>query len=98
MKKKNFKKGFSGLLGEGEIPPEKNSFSEPTSKKTPIRSEEKRATFIVSTEQLDAIKAIAFWERRMLKDILNDALSSYILNYEKNNGKINYPQQQHITQ
>jgi hypothetical protein len=92
MTKKNFKKGFSGLLGEE---PSKNKDTTPfTDSLTPSRDihKEKRATFIVRTEQLDALKAIAFWERRLLKDILNDALSSYIFNYEKNNGKIKYPE------
>ena len=92
MTKKNFKKGFSGLLGEE---PSKNKDTTPfTDSFPPSRDihKEKRATFIVRTEQLDALKAIAFWERRLLKDILNDALSSYIFNYEKNNGKIKYPE------
>jgi len=94
MTKKNFKKGFSGLLGEGATvmqkdPPTTSILSDKKVETTPT---EKRATFIVSNEQLDAIKAISFWERRMLKDVLKDALSSYIENYEKENGEIKYPQ------
>ncbi len=92
MTKKNFKKGFSGLLGEEPYTNKDTTpFTESISSARDI-VKEKRATFIVRTEQLDALKAIAFWERRLLKDILREALSSYIFNYEKNNGKIKYPE------
>jgi len=92
MSKKNFKKGFNGLLGE-DI--KEKEFVANIKDKVIHKSDhkdEKRATFIVSNKQLDAIKAISFWERRMLKDVLNEALSSYIINYENKNGEIKYPQ------
>ena len=92
MSKKTFKKGFSGLLGEDSNSTSKKSDFTITPEPIKTPQVEKRATFIVSTEQLDALKAISFWERRMLKDVLNEALSNYISKYEKNNGDIKYPQ------
>lgn len=93
MKKKDFKKGFSGLLGEGESSPSK-AIGEIQEIKKLVKKEtaEKRATFIVSTNQLDALKAIAFWDRRLLKDILYDSLEQYISTYQKKNGEIKYPE------
>ena len=90
MSKKNFKQGFGGILGEKETggPSIKSTISSLTTKK----GLSKRATFIVYTEHLDALKAIAFWERKLLKDILYDALSSHIKKYEKINGEIKYPE------
>lgn len=92
MSGKNFKKGFSGLLGEEIRGKESTPGLNITRKAENVPQDEKRATFIVLNEQLDALKAISFWERRMLKDVLKEALSAYILNYEKKNGKIKYPQ------
>jgi hypothetical protein len=39
---------------------------------------ETRATFIVKEELLDKLKALAYWERAMLKDIVNSALQEYV--------------------
>jgi hypothetical protein len=47
-----------------------------------------RATFIVHRSQVDSIKAIAYWSRSSIKDIIGEALSDYIAKYEKKNGKV----------
>jgi len=47
-----------------------------------------RATFIVKESDLEKFKTIAFWERRQIKDITEEAISQYIANYEKKHGKL----------
>jgi len=80
MTKKNFKTGFDSLLGEEKI-------------KTKVSNniQEIRATFIVKTDYLDKLKAISYWERKMIKDVINEALVNYINLYEKNKGSIPLP-------
>ena len=45
---------------------------------------ETRATFIVNEELLNKLKAIAYQERKMIKEIVNEMLQDKIDNYEKN--------------
>lgn len=37
-----------------------------------------RATFIVQTELLEKIKALAYWERRSIKEVIDEALECYL--------------------
>ncbi len=37
-----------------------------------------RATLIVQEEHLEKIKALAYWERKKIKDVIAEALSSYL--------------------
>lgn len=39
-----------------------------------------RATFIVSQEIHEALKAVAYWERITLKEVIHDALNQYMKN------------------
>ena len=41
---------------------------------------ETRATFIVKEESLEKIKAIAYWDRLQIKDVLNEAIEAYFEN------------------
>lgn len=52
------------------------------------REAETRATFIVNEADLERIKAMAYWERLQIKDIINVALHEYIERYEAKNGPI----------
>lgn len=52
------------------------------------KENETRATFIVNETLLEKIKAIAYWERESIKDVLNNALESSIKKYETKNGPI----------
>lgn len=45
---------------------------------------ETRATFIVNEELLNKLKAIAYQERKKIKDIMNEILQDKIDKYEKN--------------
>jgi hypothetical protein len=88
MSKKNFKTGFESLLGDDntqttfENRPTQKKFSSPSSRRT---------TFIASEEHYEALKAIAYWDRKTIKDILHEALESYIREYKKNNGELALP-------
>lgn len=94
MSKKDFTGGLSSLLGE--IPEKTTNRGRPkvSTKITAKASEEgtkpgeTRATFIVSKEILDKLKAMAYWDRMMIKDVVNNALEGAIANYEKKNGVI----------
>ncbi len=39
-----------------------------------------RATFIVQEEHLELLKTIAYWDKTSLKDVVNQALSTYLEN------------------
>ncbi|MCU0323810.1 MAG: hypothetical protein MUF45_00950 [Spirosomaceae bacterium] len=56
--------------------------------KAGLKEGETRATLILNESVIDKLKAIAYWDRITLKTVVDDALQSFIDNYEKNNGKI----------
>lgn len=93
MSKKNFSGGLNSLLG-GE--PEKKRPGRPRtstrvaekSSQEGTKEKETRATFIVNEELLDKVKAIAYWDRLRIKDVLNNALEDAIAKYEKKKGKV----------
>lgn len=93
MSKKDFKGGLNSLLGE---PKEVNKVGRPkTSTRVVTKSSqegtkenETRATFIVKEDILDKLKAVSYWERSLIKDVVNTALGSYLEAYEKKNGDI----------
>lgn len=92
--KKDFKPGLSSLLGENKqeqkpIGRPKTQFKEVTKiSQVGTLENETRATFIVNEALLDKIKSLAYWERTMIKNVVAEALSSYLDNYEKTNGTI----------
>jgi hypothetical protein len=53
------------------------------------KENETRATFIINEDLLDKLKAVAYWDRMLIKDVINTALFTYIDNYEKKKGVIN---------
>lgn len=48
----------------------------------------KRHTLILQQDIIDKVKAIAYWERRKIQDIANEAILAYIDQYELVNGKV----------
>jgi hypothetical protein len=82
MTKKSFKTSFDSLLlGEVESKTKKNHTS----------IKEIRATFIVKEPHIQKLKAISYWERKLIKIIIDEALANYIDLYEKKNGAIQLP-------
>ncbi|MEI6764434.1 MAG: hypothetical protein WCM76_02260 [Bacteroidota bacterium] len=103
MAKKNFSGGLDSLLSgpvKNEAPAVKKIAKEkaaaapqpkPAVEKTSkigTKEHETRATFIVYEEQLEKLKAISYWERLLIKDVISDAFADFIAAYEKKHGKI----------
>jgi hypothetical protein len=95
MTKKSFKGGgLSSLLGEKKELNLENAkeylqeFNKPGKVKRVItnssqkgtKENETRATFIVNEELLDKLKAIAYWDRILIKDVVNSGLEEYVAN------------------
>jgi hypothetical protein len=88
MTKKNFTGGLNSLLGDQPEKPKrgrpKTVFKEITkSSQEGTKESETRATFIVNEELLEKIKAIAYWDRVLIKEVLKTALEDAIAKYEK---------------
>jgi hypothetical protein len=92
MSKKNFTGGLNSLLGDNEKPKRgrpKTSTREVTkSSQEGTKEKETRATFIVNEELLEKLKAIAYWDRKLIKEVVDTALQDRIDKYEKKNGDI----------
>lgn len=54
-------------------------------------SNETRATFIVDADVVRKLKYISLAEGQLLKEVINTALTSYIDEWESENGKIRLP-------
>ena len=93
MSKKNFTGGLNSLLGDQ---PEKPKRGRPVTQTKEItkssqegtKEKETRATFIVNEDLLEKLKAIAYWDRVLIKDVVNTALQEIVAKYEKKNGDI----------
>ncbi len=93
MTKKDFTGGLGSLLGEQSKKPKRGRPKTTKRKVTKTSQEgtkenETRATFIVKEELLDKVKAIAYWERSLIKDVINKALEESIENYQSRKGKL----------
>lgn len=96
MAKKSFSGGLNSLLGDTQPkeqaaePQETKAAKKEITKTSQIGTKEKetRATFIVNEDLLEKLKALAYWDRVLIKDIVNDALENHITRYEKKNGEI----------
>lgn len=58
----------------------KRLFTSSNAAKAGLRDGWTRATFIVREENLKKLKALAYWDRKGIKDILDEALQSYLKN------------------
>ena len=87
MSKKNFKQGLSSLLPDPQEPTEPTKAGTST-KRAQEKKQETRATFILDKETLEKIKALAYWERKQIKETLAEALETYLETYEAKHGKI----------
>jgi len=92
MSKKNFTGGLNSLLGDNDKPKRgrpKTSTREITkSSQEGTKDKETRATFIVNEELLEKLKAIAYWDRKLIKEVVDTALQEAVAKYEKKNGDI----------
>ena len=69
-------------------PPPPPPQSEVASIKKGLKNDETRATFIVREDLLEKLKAVAYWERLNIKDVINEALDRYVGAYERQNGDL----------
>lgn len=96
MAKKSFSGGLNSLLGDTKQLEQAAEQSEPKAPKKEItktsqigtKEKETRATFIVNEDLLEKMKSLAYWDRVLIKDIVNTAFEDYISRYEKKNGEI----------
>jgi len=96
MSKKNFTGGLNSLLGENskedkvtKVGRPKTQFKEITkTSQEGTKENETRATFIVNEELLEKLKAIAYWDRVLIKDVINKALQDAIDKHQKKSGDI----------
>ena len=96
MAKKSFSGGLNSLLGETNQAEQTAEQAEPKAAKKEItktsqigtKEKETRATFIVNEDLLEKMKALAYWERVLIKDIINQAFEEHVARYEKKNGEI----------
>ena len=93
MSKKNFTGGLSSLLGEQPDKPKRGRPVTQTKEITKSSQEgtkenETRATFIINEDLLDKLKAMAYWDRVLIKDVVNTALQDTVAKYEKKKGDI----------
>lgn len=94
MSKKNFTGGLSSLLGDQvDIPKRGRPITQTKevikSSQEGTKENETRATFIINEDLLDKLKAIAYWDRVLIKDVINNSVEETIAKYEKKNGIIN---------
>lgn len=93
MSKKSFTGGLNSLLGDQPEKPKRGRPQTSTREITKSSQEgtkenETRATFIINEELLEKLKAIAYWDRLLIKDVLNTALQEAVAKYEKKNGAV----------
>jgi len=93
MSKKNFTGGLNSLLGDQPERPKRGRPVTQTKKITKSSQEgtkenETRATFIINEELLEKLKAIAYWDRKLIKEVVDTALQDRVDKYEKKNGDI----------
>lgn len=69
--------GLDAILGEAK-----------EEKKLTNSIEESRTTLQIRNDLLEKIRAISYWDRVLLKDIVNIVLTEYVNQYENKNGKI----------
>ncbi|MBL7814212.1 MAG: hypothetical protein JNL70_04325 [Saprospiraceae bacterium] len=72
-----------------DAPPTPEGSAAVSSVKRGLKGHETRATFIVEEALLDKLKAIAYWDRLNIKDVINDSFRYYLDAYETQNGEVN---------
>ncbi|MDX2189803.1 MAG: hypothetical protein SFY32_08055 [Bacteroidota bacterium] len=81
MSKKTFKGGLDSLLQTTSSNQKATTTSTISTTLDINKPDETRATFIVREDYLDQIKAVAYWERLLVKDVVNNALADYLTKY-----------------
>lgn len=80
---KNFTGGLATILGDVSSKSKKKDVSTinkviTKSSQIGTKENETRATFIVSEQQLESIKALAYWERLSIKELIAQIIELYL--------------------
>jgi len=85
MSKKDFTGGINSLLGEERTDKPKVKAPQPVSRKEITKTTQEgtyegdvRATFIIKENKLELLKALAYWERKKIKDLLDESIDSLL--------------------
>ena len=77
-------KNLSSLIPTTEPKAEPKKEKVSAAKNTPKPKKESKTakttvtTFRINNDNLEAIKAVAFWDRKKIQDVLNEALETYL--------------------
>ncbi len=82
-KNKDFSKSLGSKRLNTLIPTDDELSQKEGKKNEESKSATTVTTFRVENENLLAIKAIAFWDRKKIQDVFNEALADYIQNTPK---------------
>ena len=74
MSKKDFKAGLDLIFQPSTPEPQEENRSN-DQRHSPEK--EVRATFILSESQINTIKALAFWQRKQIKQVIQESLEMY---------------------
>lgn len=86
---KDFKGGINSLLGNNKPGRPKTSKRQITkTSQEGTKENETRATFIVNEHLLEQVKAMAYWDRKLIKQTIELAFEDAVKKYEKKNGPI----------
>jgi hypothetical protein len=89
MSRKDFSGGLDSLINETNEPDKKKQSGQGSPAKTGGKAEEmKAATFKYRKEHLAKLRALAYFDARLIQDTVAEALEDYFAKYEKANGKI----------
>lgn len=82
MAKKQFTSNFQDIF-KPTVEPEKSTITVSSNENMPINIPDEivRTTILLNKSTYETIKAIAYWERVQIKDILNSALGTIINKY-----------------
>lgn len=82
MAKKQFTSNFQDIF-KPTVEPEKSTIIVSNNENKPSNTSEEivRTTILLNKSTYETIKAIAYWERVQIKDILNNALEAIINKY-----------------
>lgn len=110
MAKKNLHSLMSGIIGpdnniDTPVETPNNPTTLPTNNQTTTKprpgrpkksliKDEKRMTLAVSADLLRKVKYISLMDDRLLQDVVNEALLSYVAQWEEENHKIKMPKKQ----
>lgn len=93
---KSFTGGIDSLLGDKPNQQDRPKRGRPVTQNKEVTKTtqlgtlqgETRATFIVKEDLLEKLKFMAYWERTLIKEVVNKAFQEAVDRYEKTNGPI----------